>query len=270
MALTRRKPAAAAAPAAPAGRGGPARGASAPAPPARRGLLRRRPKKPGAGPGRIRQMRNVYEMTRRADPAVRWWLLGSVVGTLVVALGLGLLTGHPYYALFLGVPLALLAGLFVLARRAERAAYSQLEGQPGAAGAALRVLRRGWQVEEEPVAIDPRTRDTVFRALGRPGVVLVADGPAQRAGRLLETERRRVTKLLPDVPVHVLQVGRGEGQVPLGKLPRRVMRLKPQLTKAEVAVVSKRLRALGRMRLPVPKGIDPVRARPDRKAARGR
>ncbi|MGO2739556.1 MAG: DUF4191 domain-containing protein, partial [Cellulosimicrobium funkei] len=34
--------------------------------------------------------------------------------------------------------------------------------------------------------------------------------------------------------------------------------------------VSKRLRALGVSRLPIPKGIDPTRARPDRKGLKGR
>ncbi len=241
-----------------------------PAAPAGRRFLRRRPKAPGRGPGRVAQMRSVYAMTRRADPNVRWWLLLAVAGTLAVVLGIGFLTEHPIYATIIGLPLALLAGLFVLARRAETAAYGQLEGQPGAAGAALRVLRRGWQVEQEPVAVDPRTRDTVFRALGRPGVVLVSDGPPQRVGRLLEAERKRIARVLPDVPIHLLQAGTGAEQVPLAKLPRRVMRLKPALTRAEVSTVSKRLRALGRARIPVPKGMDPMRARPDRRGARGR
>lgn len=244
---------------------------SAPPPAAtKRRFGRRGPKAPGAAPGRIAQMRSVYAMTARVDPNVRWWLLLATLGTFVVVLGIGFALGHPVYAGILGIGLALLAGMLVLARRAERAAYGQLEGQPGAAGAALRTLRRGWEVTEEPVAVDPRTRDTVFRVLGRPGVILVSDGPPQRVGKLLDAERKRVARVLPDVPIHVLQAGGGADQVPLGKLPRRVMRLKPTLTKAEVAAVSKRLRALGRMRVPVPKGMDPMRARPDRKGARGR
>ena len=89
-----------------------------------------------------------------------------------------------------------------MARRAERAAYAQLAGQPGAAGAALQNLRRGWNVEQEPVAVDPRTQDLVFRAVGRPGVVLRHRGPAaarQPAGR---AERKRISRVLvPNVPV---------------------------------------------------------------------
>ena len=243
------------------------------APAGRRRPFRRRPKTSGSGgPGRIKQMRDVFAMTRRVDPSVTWWVLGTFLVVFAVLLGLTLLlTDGWYWTIVLGLfslMVALLAALFVLARRAETAAYGQLEGQPGAAGAALRTLRRGWTVEEQPVAVDPRTRDTVFRAVGRPGVVLVSDGPAHRVTKLLEAERRRVTRVLPDVPVHLLQSGSGEEQVPLGKLPRRVMRLRPKLTKAEVTQVNRRLKALGTSRPPIPAGIDPMRARPDRKGAR--
>lgn len=220
--------------------------------------------------GRLAQIRAVFRMTRQADPTVVWWMLLAFAVILSVALVIGLLTGHPIYATFLGLPIAALAAMFILARRAERAAYLQIEGQPGAAGAALRVLRRGWVVEEQPVAIDPRTQDMVFRAVGRPGVVLVGDGPQHRIGKLLEAEKRKVVRVLPSVPVHLVQAGDGDEQVSLRKVGRRVMKLKPALTKQEVAEVNKRLKALGGMRPPIPKGIDPMRARPDRKAQRGR
>ena len=98
---------------------------------------------------------------------------------------------------------------------------------------------------------------------------VVAHGPRER---LLEAERRKVNRIAPNVPVHLFTVGDGgsEGEVPLRKLASRVQRLKPQLTKQEVAAVQKRLKALGGIRPPVPKGIDPMRARPDRRAMRGR
>ena len=49
-----------------------------------------------------------------------------------------------------------------------------------------------------------------------------------------------------------------------------LFRSRPKLTKQEVAEVNKRLTALGGVKLPVPKGVDPMRARPDRKGMRGR
>lgn len=240
--------------------------------PGRRNPFRRRRGGEGAPAkqGRIAQMRQVYTMTRRADPSVTWWMLLVLAVVLAVALGIGLWWGHPVYTTVVGLPLAVLAAMFVLARKAERAAYTQIEGQPGAAGAALRVLRRGWTVEEQPVAVDPRTQDTVFRAVGRAGVVLVSDGPPHRVGRLLEGERKKVARVLPNVPIHLFQAGTAEGQVPLRRLPRTLTKLKPTLTKQETDQVVKRLRSLGGMRPPIPQGIDPLRARPDRKGMRGR
>jgi hypothetical protein len=216
------------------------------------------------------QVWQAYQMTRKNDPAVTWWMIAVFVGIIALGLVIGLLWGHPVYVLLLSVPVALAATTFVLGRRAEKAAYAQIEGQPGASLAALRSIRRGWDFPEQPVAVDARTQDVVFRGLGRAGVVLVGEGPAHRASRLLEAERKRTARVLPSVPITLIQAGNDEGQVPLRKLPRAVTKLRPTLTKQEVAEVSKRLTALGGMRAPVPKGVDPMRARPDRKGMRGR
>jgi hypothetical protein len=221
--------------------------------------------------GRIAQLRTVFTMTRQVDPAVVWWMLLVFVGTLAVAFVIGLLVGHPIYVLVLGIPLAFMLSLIIMARRAETAAYARFAGQPGAASMALQNLRKGWNVDQEPVAVDPRTQDLVFRAVGRPGVVLVTEGPPNRSAKLADTERKRITRVLgANVPVTVLQCGDHEGQIPLRKMSGHIMRMKPVLTKTEVSEVSKRLRALGGLRPPLPKGIDPTRVRPDRRATRGR
>lgn len=238
--------------------------------PRRRGPLARLRRDPNKPPGRIRQIVQLFKVTRKADPAVVWWMLLAFAGVMVVGLTIGILTGHPIYVSVLALPFGVLAAMFIMARRAEAAAYRQIEGQPGAAGAALRVLRRGWTVEEAPVAIDPRTHDSVFRAIGRPGVVLVGDGPPHRIGKLLATEEKKLKRVVSGVPVHLVQTGDGEGQVPLAKVGRHVMKLKATLTKDEVSVVIKRVRSIGGVRPPIPQGIDPMRARPDRKSMRGR
>jgi hypothetical protein len=221
--------------------------------------------------GRLAQLRAVFVMTRQADPAVTWWMLGTVVGTLAVAAVIGLLVGHPIYVMVLGLPLGVMLALIVMARRAERAAYARFAGQTGASAMAFQNLRKGWNIEQEPVAMDPRTQDLVFRLVGRPGVVLVTEGPPNRAAKLAETERKRINRVLGgNVPVTIVQCGDGDGQIPLRKLSGHLMRIKPSITKSEVSEVAKRLRALGGLRPPLPKGIDPTRVRPDRRAARGR
>ncbi|MFB9377763.1 DUF4191 domain-containing protein [Kineococcus gynurae] len=221
---------------------------------------------------RIRQIKAVYQMTVKADPATKWWLLLAVGAPLLISVVVGIASGHWIYFPLLGVLLALLAGMFVLGRRAERAAYLSIAGEKGAAGAALNSIRRGWVVDQEPVAFDTRTKDMVFRATGRGGIVLVGDGPPARVKKLLEAERRKVARVVPNVTTHLFTVGDGggENEIPLAKVASKVQRLKPVLTKQEAAAVRQRLQALTGIRPPVPQGVDPMRARPDRKAMRGR
>jgi Domain of unknown function (DUF4191) len=206
-------------------------------------------------------------MTRRSDPMLPLWMLLGFVVPILVGLLIGVLVGHPVYLLVMTVPLGVLVAMFLLARRAERAAYSQLAGQAGAVGAALTGVRRGWTIEAEPVAADPRTQDLIFRAVGRPGIVLVTEGPLPRVSRLAEAERKRTARLMPNVPVQVLNAGDGADQIPLRKLSVTLTRMRPALTKTEVA---RRLKALGDVRPPIPKGVDPTKVRPDRRAMRGR
>ncbi|WP_169165218.1 DUF4191 domain-containing protein [Cellulomonas taurus] len=216
------------------------------------------------------QIWQAYQMTRQQDPAVTWIILAIFFGVIALGVVIGVLIGHPVYLLLMSIPFALLGAMFTLTRRAERAAYARIEGQPGGAISALGTIRRGWTFTQEPVAMAPRTQDLVFRGVGRAGVVLVGEGPAHRIDKLLEAERKRTARVLPNVPITLIQVGREEGQVPLPALARKVQRLKPTLTKVETGEVLKRLTALGAMKVPVPKGVDPMRARPDRKGMRGR
>jgi len=229
--------------------------------------------------GRFAQIRQVFTAAHSVDPLIGWWMALAAVGTLVVMAGIGLLVSTLVYFLILGVPMAALAASMVLSFRAKRAAYKSIEGKPGAAGAALSSLRKGWYFEQQPVAAeagragDMASAAMVFRATGRPGVVLVAEGPVARATKLAEAERKKVSRIAgASVPVTVLRIGEGGGkdEVSVRKVASKLQRMKPVLTKEEVAAVNKRLKALGGMRPPLPAGVDPNRVRMDRKSMRGR
>jgi hypothetical protein len=218
------------------------------------------------------QVWEIYTMVREQQPSITWLLLLIVLGAAALGALVGILINYPWgITAFMGLAFGLMGGMLLLGRRAEYFAYKRIEGQPGAVSAALGTIRRGWNIEDEPVAVDPRHQDMIFRAVGRPGVVLVSEGPAHRVAKMLEAEKKRVNRVVPNIPVIFIQEGRGEGQVPLPQLAKTVQKQKKRLPAATVPEVSKRLRALHHMnRLPVPKGIDPLRARPDRKASRGR
>ncbi len=230
----------------------------------KRGFFSRKPKAAKVKkPSRLKQIGEVFKMTRRHDPMVPWLMLLAFLGVVAVSLFVGFLLNNWITGLIIGITLGFLAATLILSRRAERAAFAQIENQPGASGAALGTLKRGWITEEQPVAVNPRTQDAVFRAIGRPGVVLVTEGPSARVKPLVDAERKRLSRILPNVTIHVIESGRGEGQVPISQVAKKMGKLKKELTKIEVSAVSKRISSLGG-RLPIPKGIDPFKARPSR------
>ena len=210
-------------------------------------------------PGKAAQIKAAYTMTQKVDPTIGLVLAGVALGVFLLVLALGFLFGHPIYAAFLGLMLAVLAATIVFGRRAEKAAYSQVDGQPGAAAAALNMLRKGWTVT--PAVAVTRQQDIVHRAVGPAGVVLIGEGVPTRVVALIANEKKKVGRFVPDVPVYDVQAGNAEGQVPLRKLNRHLMKLPRNLKGPQVIEINRRLKALGSMAPPVPKGPMPKGSR---------
>ncbi|MGA5700169.1 DUF4191 domain-containing protein [Peterkaempfera bronchialis] len=213
-------------------------------------------------PGRLKQIRQAYQMTKRVDTRIGLIIAGVGIITFGVLLAIGLLIDHPVYLGILGFVLAFLAMAIVFGRRAERAAFGQMEGQPGAAAAVLNNIRRGWSTSPTPVAVT-RNQDAVYRAVGRPGIALIAEGNINRVRPLLAAEKKKMARVVGDVPVHDIIVGDGEGEVPLKKLQVHLMRLPRAITGSQVTEINDRLRAMGDLlsKAPVPKGPLPRNAR---------
>ncbi|MDN3297332.1 DUF4191 domain-containing protein [Streptomyces ficellus] len=209
-----------------------------------------------ANPGRLKQIALTYKMTRKADPKVGLVVAGVGIVVFGVLLAIGFLIGHPVYLGILGFLLAFLAMAIVFGRRAERAAFGQMEGQPGAAAAVLQNVGRGWTTT--PAVAMNRHQDVVHRAVGKAGIVLVAEGNPNRLRTLLAAEKKRMARVV-DVPVHDIIVGKGEGQVPLNKVRTTMLKLPRVLTGPQVTQANDRLRAMGDLmsNMPLPKGPMP-------------
>ena len=179
-------------------------------------MARKESAETAANTGRLKQIALTYKMTRKVDSKVGLVVAGVGVVTFGVFLVVGFLINHPIYLGILGFILAFLAMAIIFGRRAERAAFGQMEGQPGAAAAVLENVGRGWTTT--PAVAMNRSQDVVHRAVGKAGIVLVAEGNPNRLKSLLAAEKKRMARIVLDVPVHDIIVGDGEGQVPLKKV----------------------------------------------------
>jgi hypothetical protein len=222
--------------------------------------------------GRIKQLISSYQMTKRYDPKIGLVLLAWVLGVGLVAFGLLWLVPPQTWILdgISAVLFGILAALIVFGRRAQRAGYAQIEGQPGAAAAALGMLRRGWTLE--PAIAFNRNQDVVHRVVGPPGIVLVGEGNPNRLKPLMSGERRKHERVASEAPIHEVVVGNQEGAVPLPKLTKHVTKLGRKVKPAEITDILARLRALDatRSNIPLPKGPMPTNLKGARQNMRGR
>jgi hypothetical protein len=232
-------------------------------------VAEKKPKKPKQ-PGKLKQLWRVYKITAKTDKNSVWVaLLGMlVVGGALMLLGFFISDGSGLTLglwIFTALLSAVLTGLIIMSRRAERSAFKQIEGQLGAVGAVLdSQIKRGWRASSTPIAVNPKTREAVYRMIGKPGVVLISEGSGARVQKLLDDEGRKITRAAPGVRVHKIQVVTDDTGVRLHQLLKTVYKLKKTMTRSEVTAVSNRLDALGTA-LPIPKGIDPYNFRPPRR-----
>ena len=204
---------------------------------------------------RIKQIRTAFSVTRQNDPKVLPIVLAAFFGPFALALVIGFVIGHPIYVGFLGFLIALVVTAFVFGRRVQATAYAQVEGQLGAAAAVLSNMRGDWRVT--PAVGFTREQDLVHRVVGRPGIVLVAEGAPQRSRGLVVNEKKKLSRFIGDTPVYDVLVGDGEGQVTLRGLEKHFMKLPRNIKGKQVNDLDKRLKAIGGASLPIPKGPMP-------------
>lgn len=221
--------------------------------------------------GRIKQIRQSYTMTKKSDPRIGLilfgvFLLGALAGFAVMLL----IFRSLYFPIVFGILVGFLAALIVFGRRAQAAAISQIEGKPGAAAAALGLLKRGWKTE--PAIAVTKQQDVVTRVVGPPGIVLIGEGNVNRLRPLLTSERRKHERVASETPIHEIVVGHDPGQVPLAKLTRHVTKLGKDLKPAQMTDVLARIKALdaNRSAIPMPKGPMPTSMKGMRGNQRGR
>ena len=139
---------------------------------------------------RLETIRQAWQIARARNPRLPWLVFGPIVVLAVVGIVLTLVLGDVWWG-----PLLLLVGLvigtMVFGRQAQAAQYATIEGRPGAAAAVLEAARGQWFVR--PAVAFTKKQDLVHRAVGRCGVVLVAEGKATRLRPVLAKATRHST-----------------------------------------------------------------------------
>ena len=255
----------------------------------------KKPKKQGT----IKQIITIFKYTHKEDKMLPALIAGAFLVPVIVFVILGIIFRWTVltwvFLMLIAIMLGMLMATIVLTRRADMVGYKQLDGKPGAAISVLRNINKaGFNFPEQPVWVDPRTKDAIWRGTGYNGIYLLGEGDYDRVKRAMARQEQSIKSVTAgsQIPVYRVVVGNGQGQVPLKKLRSNIIRHKAYrpthhknallakihprerfiLTKAELEKLNARLRTLQTKNgMGIPKGIDPTRMQHvSRRAMRGR
>ena len=212
-----------------------------------------------ASKAKRKQIFQAFNMQRKEDKALIPIMVGAFVVVAGVLFGVGFIWGLQWFLLPVGIAFGLLAAVILFGRRVQKNVYGKAEGQPGAAAWALENMRGRWRVT--PSVAGNTQLDAVHRVLGRPGVVLVAEGAPHRVKPLLAQEKKRVSRVVGDTPIYDFIVGNDEKQVPLRRLQQTIMKLPNNLKPAQIDALETRMAALAARGAQLPKGPMPQGAK---------
>ncbi len=212
---------------------------------------------------RLKQIGQVFSFTAKQDK----WFVPLLLAAVLIPLALTVLAVIAWGWIYLpiGIMVTLLAAVIVLNLRSNAAMMNAAEGQPGAAASLIENMRGDWRVR--PAASSTTQFDMVHIVIGRPGVILLAEGNVQRVRGLLGQEKKRLSKVIGNAPLYDYVIGTDEGQLPVKKVRSTLMRLPRNLTGKDVNSLDKRLGAL-MARPQMPKGAIPKNMRPAKGAFR--
>lgn len=189
------------------------------------------------------QIWQAFNMQRKEDKALIPLMLGVVV---VAAVAFALIGEFAFGGLWLMLPLGIAVGVlgaFILfGRRVSANVFKKAEGQPGAAGWALSNMRGQWRVQQAVAGTSQL--DAVHRVIGKPGIILVAEGSASRVRPLMSQEKKKAARVVGTTPIYEIVVGNGDGEIPLAKLERHLKKLPGNIDRKRMESLDGRLAAL--------------------------
>jgi hypothetical protein len=104
----------------------------------------------------------------------------------------------------------------------------------------------------------------VHRVSGKAGIILVGEG-GFGVKSLMQDERRKMERFLSGVPVTEIIVGEGPGEISIRKLQKHLKRLPKKLSTAQLREMRARVKSVGGLNIPLPKGPMPTNIRMPRR-----
>ena len=215
---------------------------------------RKKSKEPKIKKPRFQTIRDAYSVTKSVKPWIGIVLIATFLVVLAIGITLGFVFDHPIYGGFVTTPVAVLAAMFLFTRVAGSAAYANIEGQMGAGASVLMAIRKGWTTT--PAVAVNRQQDMVHRSVGRAGIVLTGEG-GFAVRQMIQDEKKKAERFAPGVPIIEVIVGDGDGQISIRKLQKHVTKLPKKLSAHQMREVRARLKAVGGLSMPIPKGPMP-------------
>jgi len=208
---------------------------------------------------RLKQIGMVFKFTAKQDKWFAPLAAGAVIIPLALTVPAFIMWG--WFAIPFGIMIALLALLIVLNLRSNAAMMNAMEGQPGAGAQIVSQMRGDWRVNLERPLSATTQMDVVHLVLGKPGVILLAEGNPARLRSMLGEQKRRLGKVIGDAPMYDFIIGNDEGQIPIRKLRMTLLRLPRNLSGKDINQLDRALTALT-ARPTMPKGQLPKEFRP--------
>ncbi|MFC3849812.1 DUF4191 domain-containing protein [Corynebacterium hansenii] len=214
------------------------------------------------------QLWQAFKMQKARDKKLIPYMLLGLLAPVLVLLIIGLLIGGTWtwFLPVVGLSIGFALAMWIFTKRLESSFYSEAEGQMGAAGWALENMRSGvgtvWHVKTAAQA--NQHLDAVHRVIGNPGVVLVGEGDENRVKAMMAREKKTLSRFLGDTPIYEMMAGPGEGQVPVKKLQREMLRFPRNYNKDEANKIASRVDSMEKIRdarAALPKGPLPKGAR---------
>jgi len=147
--------------------------------------------------GTISQIIQIFKYTQAEDKALPWLCGGVFVAPIVVFVVLGVIFKWHVFSWILFMILAVILGVLfatmMLTKRADKVGYAKIEGRPGAAVSVLgNISKAGFNFPQEPVWIDPKTKDAIWRGTGYNGIYLLGEGDYNRVKRAMDRQEQRI------------------------------------------------------------------------------